>query len=114
MITREEMVTVLKAWGRWQRTAKNPNLYYAKSQYETPLQKKRNVSPVYFDQRAEQLDYLITQHFNAEEIYILELTYVENKINTVIADMLHCCPKTLITTRNEIIASLRGLYTCIR
>lgn len=109
MMDKEEMILLLKKWGRWQNTAKNPNLYFAVSQYDTPLQKKRNVTPIYQDDKAEQLDKLILRYLTIEEKYILELTYVEKKINPVIADILHISIKTLINTRNEIISFLRGL-----
>lgn len=108
-MTKDDTVQLLKRWGRWQNTAKNPKLSYAVSQYETPLQKKRNVTPIFQDIKAEQLENLMLKYLTDQERYILELTYVEKKINPVIADILHISPKTLINTRNEIICFIRGL-----
>lgn len=113
MIDKDNMIQILQRWGRWQRTARNPNLNYAVSQYDTPLQKKRNVTPIYMDTISEKLDRIMLAHLNTQELFILELTYVDKKINSTIAQILKCCPKTLTNTRNEIIASLRGLYTCL-
>jgi DNA-directed RNA polymerase specialized sigma subunit len=113
MVSKDEMIQILKRWGKWQRSARTPNLYYAVSQYDTPLQKKRNVTPIYKDYQSEKLDLLILQHLDENEKTILELTYVEQETNYAIAEILHCCNKTLINTRNEIIACLRGLFTCL-
>lgn len=113
MISKDEMVLLLRRWGRWQRTAKDPNLSYAISQYDTPLQKQRNVTPIYKDYTAEKIESIMIQHLSEDEKFILQLTYVDQKINATIAQILHCCPKTLITTRNEIIACMRGLYSCL-
>jgi DNA-directed RNA polymerase specialized sigma subunit len=112
MMEKDDMVFLLKRWGRWQRSAKNPNLSYAVSQFDTPLQKQRNVTPIYEDTISEQLDKIILKHLTDSERAILELTYVEQQINPIIADILHCSVKTVINTKNEIIAALRGLSEC--
>ena len=113
MIAKDDMVKILKRWGQWQRTATNPKLSYAMSQYNSPLQKQRNVLPIYIDNKAEKLEQIILNHLNQQEKLILELTYVEQQINPIIADTLKCSIRNLIIMRNELIACLRGLYTCL-
>jgi hypothetical protein len=113
MIDRDTMIFILRQWGRWQRSAKNPNLHYAISQFETPLQKERNVKPIFQDESSQQLDRLMTLYLPKDYITILELTYVDQQINIIAADILKCSVKTFTIKRNEAISMLRGIYNVI-
>lgn len=111
MIERETMNSILNAWGRWQRSAKHPSQNYCVSQLDTPLMKKRDVKPIYKDETAEYLDRLICMYLPKEYCIILELSYVERKINTIAADILGCHRKTYEHKKNEAIAMLTGVYS---
>ena len=114
MVDKEIIISLLKDWGRWQRTARNPSLTYSVSQFDTPLQKKRNVRPIYVNEKAEKLDRLLVRHMSKSSMVILELSYVELKINVVAATTLKCSEKTFVNRRNEVISMLQGIYSVIR
>lgn len=113
LIGRDEMIWELRLWGRWQRSAKNPGLSYTISQFDTPLEKKRNVKPIFESESAEKLDQIMTLYLPADYVMCLELTYVEQQINHVSADILNCSVKTFTIKRNEAISMLRGIYNVI-
>lgn len=114
MVDRDTVKYILSEWGRWQRTARNPSLTYSISQFDTPLQKKRNVKPLYANENAEKLDMLMLRYLPKAYIAILELTYVDKQINAVAASTLKCSEKTFTIKRNEAISMLQGIYTVIR
>jgi len=114
MIDRDTIIYLLHRWGKWQRTAKKVNLSYAMSQHETPLQKQRNVTPIYKDSEAENMERLILKYIPKPYSAVLELTYVDKEINTVAADILKCSPKTFTIKRNEAISMLQGIYTVLQ
>lgn len=107
------MIWELRLWGRWQRSAKNPSLNYTISQLETPLEKKRNVKPIFESKTAEKLDQIMTLYLPPDYVMCLELTYVEQQINTVAADILKVSVKTFTIKRNEAISMLRGIYNVL-
>jgi len=113
MIDRDSMIEMLRQWGNWQRSAKKANLNYVSSQFETPLEKQRNVTPIYKDSIAEKLDLLMLAYLPKEYIICLELTYVERLINSVAASVLNCSVKTYTIKRNEAISALRGIYAVV-
>lgn len=113
MIEREIMISILHNWGRWQRTARQPVQNYVVSQYDTPLQKKRDVKPIYVSEQAEQLDKLILKHLPRELRICLELSYVERRVNTVAAAILGVHRKTYEHKKNEAIAMIQGVYSVV-
>jgi len=114
MIDKDTIMYLLHEWGRWQRTARTPSLTYSVSQMESPLQKKRNVKPIFINEQAEKLDRLMLRYLTKEDISILELTFVEKRINAVAADILKCSQKTFTIKRGEAIAALQGVYSVAR
>ena len=114
MIEKEIIIALLKDLGRWQRSAKNPSLTYSVSQMDTPLLKKRNVKPLFVNEQAEKLEHLMLRYVSKSDLIILELSYVDMKINTVSASILNCSEKTFTIKRNEVIAMLQGIYSVIR
>jgi DNA-directed RNA polymerase specialized sigma24 family protein len=114
MVDRETIKYILREWGRWQQTAKTPALTYAISQMDTPLQKKRDVKPLYVSEIAEKVDRLMLKYLPPDYITVLELTYVDKTINSIAADILKCSEKTFTIKRNEAISMLQGIYTVIR
>jgi len=114
MVEREIIISLLKEWGRWQRTVRNPSLTYSVSQFDTPLQKKRNVRPVYLSPNSEYLEKIILKYFSKSHIAILELSYVDMEINAIAADTLKCSVKTFTSKRNEVICMLQGIYSTIK
>ena len=111
MIDKETMIELLKQWGYWQRTAKRPNLCYVVSQYDSPLQKKRDVKPIYKDSIAEHIDQLIVRYLPKDYKLILEMTYVDQTLNPIAADILKCSVKSYTNKRNEAISMLQGVYS---
>ena len=113
-MNKDDMTDLLIEWGRWQRTAKHPNLREVISQHETPLKKERNVKPIFKNSLAEQLDSIIAQYLPGDYKTVLILTYVDQTINAVAADMLKCSVKTYMIKRGEAIAMLVGIYRVLK
>jgi hypothetical protein len=105
------MIKLLHQWAMWQRTARNPKLDYSLSQQDSPLQKKRIITPIFRSNTAENLDYLMVKYLTKDYIFCLTLTYVEKVINQVAADTMGCSIKSFIIKRNEAISALRGIYS---
>lgn len=113
MIDRETMLYMLRQWGRWQRTAKNPSQDYVLSQHDNPLQKKRDVKPIYYDETSQKLDQLMLEYLPKEYIKVLTLSYVESTNNISAADELGISVKSYTIKRNEAVSMLRGVYNVI-
>ena len=113
-MNRDDIIDLLIEWGRWQRTAQHPNLRAVLSQHETPLKKERNVKPIFKNSLAEQLDSIIAQYLPADYKTVLVLTYVDQTINAIAADLLKCSVKTYMIKRGEAIAMLVGIYRVLK
>jgi DNA-directed RNA polymerase specialized sigma24 family protein len=113
MIEKDTVNQLLINWGKWQRSAKRPSLNYVVSQHDSPLQKKRDVKPIYQDEISENLEQLMLKHLPKRYIRILELIYVEQKIYEVAADILHMSRTTFIKKRDEALAILQGIYSVV-
>lgn len=111
-VTKDDMIDLLCDWGKWQRTAKRYNGSYAKSQYDTPLQKKRNVKVIYKDGTAELIEELINKYLPEDYKLCLILCYVERKLNPIAAHILKCSTSYYIQKREQAIAMIFGIYLC--
>lgn len=112
-INRDYIISLLHRWGKWQRTAKDPNQDYAISQYDTPLTKQRNVVPIFRDEVAEQMEDIIKTYLPMEYRLCLELTFVKEEINAIAATFLGCSEPGFKVKRREAIAMVWGIYTVI-
>ena len=114
MVAKDNIISLLEAWGQWQRSAKKPHLSYVVSQYDSPLQKIRNVKPIYQNNYAEYLDKIILHYLPPDYRIVLELAYVERKVNSLAANFLHCSQSTYAMKRNEAICILQGIYSVLQ
>ena len=114
MVAKDNIISLLETWGQWQRSAKNPHLSYVVSQYDSPLQKIRNVKPIYQNTHAEYLDKIILHYLPPDYRIVLELAYVERKVNSLAANLLHCSQSTYAMKRNEAICILQGIYSVLQ
>ena len=113
-VDRSIVVSRLKEWGFWLRTARSPKQTHTLSRLDSPLTKKRWVQPVYRCEKAETLDLILSFHLERVFIDVLEVYYSDQLPNSAGAAVFGCCVRTYTARRREAESILWGILLAIQ